>query len=91
MANTAEGMDYTEYKREKHIDTCALCALLALLALHTVVLLSFYHNIISYIFMWITMSAIGKSIITGRYADSFTQPVCAGTERQNALPWAGFS
>ena len=36
------------------------------------------------------MNAIGKSIITGRYADSFTQPVCAGTERQNALPWAGF-
>ena len=33
MANTAEGMDYTEYKRSKHIDTCALCALLALLAL----------------------------------------------------------
>jgi len=85
MANTAEGMDYTEYKRSKHIDTCALCALLALLALHTVVLLSFY------IFMWITMNAIGKSIRTGRYADSFTLPVCAGTERHNALPWAGFS
>ena len=40
--------------------------------------------------MWITMNAIGKSIRTGRYTDSFTQPVCAGTERQNALPWAGF-
>ena len=47
--------------------------------------------IISYIFMWVTMNAIGKSIRTGRYTDSFTQPVCAGTERQNALPWAGFS
>ena len=82
MANTAEGMDYTEYKRSKHIDTCALCALLALLALHTVVLLSFYHNIISYIFMWITMNAIGKSIITGRYADSFTRP--AGLRRDGA-------
>ena len=34
------------------------------------------------------MNAIGKSIRTGRYTDSFTQPVCAGTERQNALPWA---
>jgi len=37
------------------------------------------------------MNAIGKSIRTGRYTDSFTQPICAGTERQNALPWAGFS
>ena len=32
--------------------------------------------------MWITMNAIGKSIITGRYADSFTRP--AGLRRDGA-------
>ena len=44
--------------------------------------LSFYYNIISYIFMWITMNAIGKSIITGRYTYSFTRQ--AGLRRVGA-------
>ena len=44
MANTAEGMDYTESERYKHIVTCALCALLTVVLLYYILYLYVDHN-----------------------------------------------